>query len=113
LPDYSSWQVVTATIRSGVVQSDDTGIRLLDIMHHIFPPLVIITALVLWVRGHRADFLYTYVAMGKYYTGSARRFVRSTKETPRLHGRAPGETIYVRFDPDKPAVSVVIAQDNP
>jgi hypothetical protein len=113
VPDYSNWQVVKATLRSGVVRADDTGIALLDFMHHIFPPLAIITALVLWVRGHRADFLYTYAAMGKYYTGSARRFVRNIEQTPRLHGRAPGEAIFVRFDPDKPAVSIVLASDNP
>ena len=109
---FDTWPVVEATLRSAVFQSEGLGAGPAAALRQI-PFLEIIWGLVALVRGHQVRFLYTYIAGGQYRVGYADQFVRSTSDAPRLFGRVPGETIYVRYNPEKPAVSVALAWDNP
>jgi hypothetical protein len=113
MSDYSNCPVIDGTIRSGVILLEGEDIRPLEMLRHIFPPIVFLVALVLLIRGHRANFLYTYVVANKYFTAKANRFVRSTKGDPRLFGRDIGGIIRLRYNPEKPNLSVALQEDNP
>ena len=113
LKDYSQWTVVEGTLRSATVLAGSPNFGIWWVVNIVFPPLLILPALILLLRGHRANFLYTYVVEGKYYTGKGSRFVRSTRELPTLYGRAVGDVIFVRYNPGIPGDSVVLEQDNP
>jgi hypothetical protein len=82
-------------------------------LFRLFPPLRLVWLLVETVRGHRVRFMYTYEAGRKYNVGYISRFVSSPSDAPKLFGRAPGETVFVRYDPQAPGTSVVLAEDNP
>jgi hypothetical protein len=81
-------------------------------LFRLFPPLALVWVLVEIVRGHRVRFLYTYQAGGNYHAGYITQFLSSPGD-PRLFGRAPGETIFARYDPQAPGTSVVLAEGNP
>jgi hypothetical protein len=63
------------------------------------------------ILGHDTVFMYTYQVARKYYTGNYKPFLPTTGE-PRLFGKGPGETIIVRYDPNKPQVSRLRSEDN-
>ena len=109
---YALWPVVDASLRSSASQSEGLDAGPAAALHQ-FLPLEVIWVLVELIGGQRVRFLYTYSAGGRYYVGYANRFVWSTTDTARLFGKAPGETIRVRYNPEKPEVSVVLAGDNP
>ncbi len=109
---YALWPVVDATLRSFGWQSEGLDAGPAAALHQ-FLPLEVIWVLVELAGAHRVRFLYTYSTGGRYYVGYANRFVWSTTNTARLFGKAPGETIRVRYNPEKPEVSVVLGEDNP
>jgi hypothetical protein len=109
---YAMWPVVDATLRSSAWQSEGLDAGPAAALHQ-FLPLEVIWAPVELVGVHRVRFLYTYSAGGRYYVGYANRFVWSASDTAKLFGKAPGETIRVRYNPKKPEVSIVLAEDNP
>ena len=115
--DVHGWPVVAATLRSAVFDSEGSGVGLEGVFLLEIPLLGLILGLIFElvqrIRGHRVRLMYTYRAGDKYHAGFADRFVRNTGGTPLFYGRAPGQTIYVRYNPEKPSVSVVLAEDNP
>jgi hypothetical protein len=110
---YADWPVVDATLRSGVIVFAGEGVALVHFLEHLLPIALVFVLPILAVRGHRANFLYTYVVKGKYYTGIATRFVRGKNGEPDLCGCIPNDPIRIRYNPEKPNLSVVLEVDNP
>jgi len=107
-----TWRIVTGNIRSAVFP--EAGISIgMGAVGRVLPGAVLIWRLVEMIRGHRVTYMYTYQAEGKYLVGYTHRLVPEVGQSPRLFGKAVGETIYVRYNPSEPAVSVILSQDNP
>ena len=103
--------MVTGTVRGATVDPSDAGPGVL-LLRQLGPLGLIIEGLIRLYKGHAAEFLYTYIVGGKYYAGKCRKFVSDGQQEPKLFGRSRGEAILVRYDPEKPTVSMVRAQDN-
>ena len=108
-----SWPIITATLRSATTHAEmnvsnleiPTGVQ--DI------PIFIFRFLVILFNSHRGRFHYAYYVAGKCYVGLADRFIGEKGTSPiRFYGRVVGQTIRVRYNPDNPAVSKVLAEDN-
>ncbi len=110
--DMSRWCVVQGTLRSATLGSEGLDAGPAAALRQI-PFLGLLWLLIELIRGHRATFMYTYFAEGKYHVGRTHRYVRRKDDFPRLFGRGQGEALYVRYKPEAPAVSVVLAEDNP
>ena len=107
--DVDNWPMVAGTLRSAAFGSEGLGSWIYAVFSS-FPPLD--WGLPEVVRGRRVRFLYTYQAGGNYHLGYITRFLPNPSNTTRLFDRAPGETIFVRYDPQAPGTSVVLAEDN-
>jgi hypothetical protein len=109
---HGTWRLVAGTIRSAVFPEPGSKFGQ-SAVSSVLGPAVLIWNLIDRIRGHRVTFMYTYLAEGKYRIGYTHGFVRKFHGTPRLFGKAAGETIYIRYNPSQPAVSVILSQDNP
>lgn len=109
-----TWPLVRATLRSAVFEEVGVGAALVHAIARVVPLVVIFYWLIQIIRGHRATFMYTYLAGGKYHVGYTHCFSRREgSELPRLFGKSAGETIYVRYHPQNPSISVAQPRDNP
>ena len=111
----SRWPLVAGTLRSAVFETPLESARTWEVVVHT--PLIVlwipIWLLMQLIGRYRVRFMYTYEVGANYYVGSDVEFVRNRSGALKLFGRFPGEKIFVRYDPQAPGTSVVLAEDNP
>lgn len=111
----NDWPMVAGTLRSAAFEAPEEIDRVWGTVVHT--PLVVlcipIWLLIQLISRFRVRFLYTYEAGARCYVGYDIEFVWNRSDTLKLFGWLPGEKILVRYDPQAPGTSVVLAEDNP
>jgi len=112
--DANNWPMVAGTLRRATFEAPKQSADVWETI--VYTPLLLLWFLVFLlmelIGRYRVRFLYTYEVGSNHYGGYEIKFVRNRRETPKLFGRAPGETIFVRYDPQAPGTSAVLAEDN-
>jgi hypothetical protein len=81
-----SWPMVPGRVERAVVEGTDTG--------------------------YFADISYSYQANGEFFSGFYQKSFRMRRFAEEFADMTRGQNLFVRYDPEKPKVSVIRDQDN-
>lgn len=106
-----SWPLVTATIRSATPHDKMDFSHVAGLMDGLTFWVHLSRLIFKSINSHRVHFSYTYNVAGKIHVGFVNKFIVGNSPK-KLYGKSVGQAIRIRYNPEKPFVSKVLAEDN-